>query len=183
MNQEEVILVDEMDRPIGRMEKMEAHRKGVLHRAFSVFIVNEQGELMLQQRAHHKYHSGGLWTNTCCSHPRPDEATLAAGERRLIEEMGFTTPLEELFQFTYRAELDNDLIEHELDHVLLGTFNEEPDLNPEEVSSYRWVSLDQVKAEMVQNPEAFTEWFKICFEPFYDFMQKGKSRSSVTLSA
>lgn len=169
---EEVVLVDEMDRPIGRMEKMEAHREGVLHRAFSAFVLNDRGELMLQQRAFDKYHSGGLWTNTCCSHPRPEESVLVAGERRLIEEMGFTTPLKELFQFTYKAKLDNELTEYEYDHVLLGYYNEAPRLNSAEAADYRWVALPAVEAEIKEHPERFTEWFKICFEPFFEHMQE-----------
>jgi len=171
MNQEQVVLVDTQDRPIGRMEKMEAHRQGLLHRAFSVFILNSQGELMLQQRALDKYHSGGLWTNSCCSHPRPGEDVLNAGARRLSEEMGFETQLRKAFDFIYRADLDNDMIEHELDHVLVGYFDGVPELNPTEAADYRWVSLPAVKAEIEKNPEDFTVWFRICFEPFYGFMK------------
>ncbi len=172
MKVEEVVLVDDQDRALGRMEKMEAHRKGVLHRAFSAFVLNDRGELMLQQRAHEKYHSGGLWTNTCCSHPRPEEQVLVAGERRLTEEMGFTTPLKRLFKFIYRAELDNELTEHELDHVLLGYYNENPIVNPSEVAGFRWVGLEEVSLEMQRHPERFTEWFKICFAPFYEHMKE-----------
>jgi len=176
---EEVILVDELDRPIGRMEKMEAHRKALLHRAFSVFILNDRGELMLQQRAFDKYHSGGLWTNTCCSHPRPDEPTVVAGERGLIEEMGFTTPLKEIFQFTYKARLDNELTEYEFDHVLLGHYNDEPRLNEEEAVDYRRVALPAVEAEIKEHPEQFSEWFKICFEPFFDHMKRPEPQEEI----
>ena len=168
--EEQVVLVDTEDRPIGQMEKMEAHRKGLLHRAFSVFILNNNGELMLQQRAFEKYHSGGLWTNSCCSHPRPGENVLDAGTRRLQEEMGFKVPLEKAFDFIYKADLDNDLVEHELDHVLLGGFSGSPVLNPLEVASYRWISLPAVKAEMEEHPDRFTAWFRICFEPFHRYV-------------
>lgn len=171
INEEQVVLVDTQDRPIGRMEKIEAHRQGLLHRAFSVFILNSQGELLLQQRALEKYHSGGLWTNSCCSHPRPGEDLLHAGIRRLSEELGFETPLKKAFDFIYRAEMDNDLIEHEFDHVLVGYFDGVPELNPEEAANYRWVSLPAVKAEIEKNPEEFTVWFRICFKPFYRFME------------
>jgi len=129
VNEEKVILVDSEDNPIGTMPKMEAHEKAVLHRAFSVFILNDKGELMLQQRAFHKYHSPGLWTNTCCSHQREGELNLEAGTRRLTEEMGFSVPLEELFSFIYKASFDNGLTEHELDHVLLGYFDGLPKIN------------------------------------------------------
>ena len=130
---ENVILVDEFDNPLGEMEKMEAHRKGMLHRAFSVFIFNDKKELLIQQRSIEKYHSGGLWSNTCCSHPRIDEDLLSAGKRRLMEEMGFITDLEKKFSFVYRAELDNNLTEHELDHVLFGRFNKTANFNEKEV--------------------------------------------------
>ncbi|MGB0137276.1 MAG: isopentenyl-diphosphate Delta-isomerase [Flavobacteriales bacterium] len=162
--EEMVVLVDEHDNELGVMEKMEAHEKGVLHRAFSVFVFNQNDELMLQRRALHKYHSGGLWTNTCCSHPRPHEAVMAAGNRRLQEEMGMTAPLEEAFTFIYRAELDNNLTEHELDHVLVGRTDTQPAINPKEVDSWKYMSLQDVRAAIDHTPEAFTEWFKICFD-------------------
>lgn len=160
---EEVILVDDQDRPIGTMEKMEAHEKGLLHRAFSIFVFNSDDELLLHQRAFGKYHSGGLWTNTCCSHPRPGETVLEAGHRRLMEEMGMTCDLEERFSFVYRSELDKGLIEHELDHVIFGISDELPVLNPEEVAAYRYASLEEISEEMRDDPDLFTEWFKICF--------------------
>ena len=160
---EEVILVDEQDRPIGAMEKMEAHEQGLLHRAFSIFVFNSEGELLLHQRAFDKYHSGGLWTNTCCSHPRPGETVLEAGHRRLMEEMGMTCELHERFTFHYRSELDQGLIEHELDHVIFGVSDELPVLNPEEVAAYRYASLEEISDEMANDPDLFTEWFKICF--------------------
>lgn len=160
---EEVILVDDQDRPIGTMEKMEAHAKGQLHRAFSIFVFNSDGELLLHQRAFDKYHSGGLWTNTCCSHPRPGESVLEAGHRRLMEEMGMACDLQERFSFVYRSELDQGLIEHELDHVMFGVSDDLPVLNPEEVAAYRYASLEEISDEMADDPDLFTEWFKICF--------------------
>ncbi len=167
MKEEKVVLVDQFDNPIGTMSKMEAHEKGVLHRAFSVFILNDNGELMLQQRAFHKYHSPALWTNTCCSHQREGEDTLVAGQRRLKEEMGFTVPLEALFHFIYKAPFDNGLTEHELDHVLLGTYNQVPVLNSEEVADWKWMSLEAVAEDIKQSPEVYTAWFKIIFDRFH----------------
>ena len=164
---EEVILVDTSDNPIGTMPKMEAHEKAALHRAFSVFIINKEGQLMLQQRALHKYHSPGLWTNTCCSHQRLGETNLEAGARRLQEEMGFETPLEELFSFIYKAPFDNGLTEHELDHILLGYYDAVPDINEEEVASWKWMDLEQVAEEKKTKPENYTVWFKIIFDRFY----------------
>ena len=165
--EEEVILVDTSDNPIGTMPKMEAHEKAALHRAFSVFIINKEGQLMLQQRALHKYHSPGLWTNTCCSHQRLGETNLEAGARRLQEEMGFETPLEELFSFIYKAPFDNGLTEHELDHVLLGYYDAVPEINEEEVASWKWMDLEQVAEEKKTKPENYTVWFKIIFDRFY----------------
>ena len=167
----EVILVDALDQPIGTMEKMEAHRKGLLHRAFSVFVFNHKKELLLQQRALEKYHSGGLWTNTCCSHPAPGETPEMAGERRLHEEMGFSTPLKKRFAFEYRVALDNELTEHELDHVLTGTFDGDIIPNPEEVMAYRWVTADQLKQELREHPEHFTAWLKIIVETHWDSLE------------
>lgn len=159
---EKVILVNEADEPVGMMEKMEAHEKGVLHRAFSVFLFNAAGEMLLHQRAHSKYHSGGLWTNACCSHPRPGESVLEAAHRRLMEEMGMAADLSEAFSFLYRAELDHGMIEHELDHVVLGEAVATPEPNPEEVEAYRFVELEALRDEVAAHPERFTEWFKIC---------------------
>jgi isopentenyl-diphosphate delta-isomerase len=163
-NKEFVVLVDEQDNETGLMEKMEAHQKGVLHRAFSVFIFNDAGQFLLQQRAFTKYHSGGLWTNTCCSHPRQGEKILEAATRRLQEEMGFVVPLQPQFSFIYYRELDNDLIEHELDHVVFGKFNGIPAINLEEVASYKYIDKEALIADMNSQPDHYTEWFKICFE-------------------
>lgn len=168
MMEEQVILIDENDNPIGLMEKMEAHEKALLHRAFSVFIFNKKGELMLQQRAADKYHSPLLWTNTCCSHQRDGETNIEAGKRRLFEEMGFVTDLKEVFSFIYKAPFDNGLTEHELDHVMIGYFDGEPNLNKDEAESYKWMTLDAVKADVVNNPNEYTAWFKIIFEKSYD---------------
>ena len=145
---EEVILVDTNDVPLGTMPKMEAHEKAILHRAFSVFILNKEGQLMLQQRALSKYHSPGLWTNTCCSHQRLGETNIEAGTRRLQEEMGFKTPLKELFSFVYKATFDNGLTEHEFDHVMVGHSNIEPTINPDEVESWKWMALESVKLDI-----------------------------------
>ena len=149
---EQVILVNENDQEIGSREKMAAHRDGELHRAFSVFVFNGEGQMLLQRRAEAKYHSGGLWTNTCCSHPRPGESTEAAAHRRLQEEMGFDCDLEEVFQFTYYAKLDNELFEHEYDHVFVGTFEGTPTPNPAEVSAYKWIGVEELKRDVQENP-------------------------------
>lgn len=158
-----VITVDAEDRVLGAAEKMEAHRKALLHRAFSIFVFNSRNELLLHQRALGKYHSGGKWTNTCCGHPRPGESTEDAANRRLQEEMGFDCTLQHRFTFTYKAHLDNDLTEHEIDHVYFGQFDGIPALNPEEVMNYRWVSAQTISDEIKNHPENYTEWFKICF--------------------
>ena len=167
MKEEQVILVNEKDEKIGLMAKMEAHEKALLHRAFSVFIFNDKNELMLQQRAAHKYHSPLLWTNTCCSHQRDGESNIEAGKRRLQEEMGFVTEIEEKTSFIYKAPFDNGLTEHELDHVMVGHFNDSPLINREEVESYKLMTLEDVKSDMKLQPEIYTEWFKIIFEKYY----------------
>ena len=171
MKEEKVILVDREDNPIGTMPKMEAHEKAVLHRAFSVFILNKNGELMLQQRALHKYHSPALWTNTCCSHQREGEHNLEAGTRRLEEEMGFVVPLEELFSFIYKAPFDNGLTEHELDHVMIGYFDGTPNINPDEVASWKWMSFTAIENDMILHPETYTVWFKIIFKRFFNHIK------------
>jgi isopentenyl-diphosphate delta-isomerase len=167
MPKEQVILVTEDDTPIGLMEKMEAHEKALLHRAFSVFVFNDKGELLLQQRAAEKYHSPLLWANTCCSHQRDGESNIEAGTRRLQEEMGFTCNLKESFSFTYKAPFDNGLTEHELDHVMIGYYNEEPKINKEEVASSKWMKIEEIKKDIDKQPEIYTEWFKIIFKEFY----------------
>ena len=167
MIEERVILVNEKDEKIGLMPKMEAHEKAVLHRAFSVFIFNSKNELMLQQRAAHKYHSPLLWTNTCCSHQRDGESNIEAGTRRLKEEMGFTTPLKEVTSFIYKAPFDNGLTEHEFDHVMLGYYENRPTINRKEVESWKWMPLETVKEDIAIQPELYTAWFKIIFDKFY----------------
>ncbi len=160
---EKVILVDHFDQQIGLMEKMEAHEKALLHRAFSVFIFNDLGEMLLQQRALSKYHSGGLWTNTCCSHPRPDETTADAAYRRLKEEMGFETPLKKIFDFVYKAPFENGLTEFEFDHVFIGYFNETVLPNPTEVANIDFLSFEKIEILMQQETNYFTSWFLIAF--------------------
>lgn len=161
---EQVILVNTNDQPTGTEEKIRAHELALLHRAFSVFVFNSKGELMLQRRALHKYHSPGLWTNTCCSHPRPGEETTQAAHRRLKEEMGFDCPLEWTFSFIYKAPFDNGLTEHEFDHVFFGTYDEEPQINPEEVAEWKWVSMEMLLHDVQLNPRHYTIWFKIALE-------------------
>jgi len=156
-----IVLVDSQDRAVGLGEKMDVHRRGLLHRAFSAFVFDAAGRLLLHQRAFGKYHCGGLWTNTCCSHPGPDETAAEAGERRLAEEMGFSCALTPLFGFEYRAELDHGLVEHEYDHVLVGTSDAVPAPDPEEVAAYEWVALDEVERRVHAHPERFTPWFRI----------------------
>jgi isopentenyl-diphosphate delta-isomerase len=167
MVEEQVILVNELDEQIGLMPKMEAHEKAVLHRAFSVFIFNSKNELMLQQRAAHKYHSPLLWTNTCCSHQRDGETNIEAGTRRLSEEMGFTTALKEVTTFIYKAPFDNGLTEHEFDHVMTGFYEMDPVINKEEVEAWKWMPVEAVKSDIESNPEIYTAWFKIIFKNFY----------------
>jgi isopentenyl-diphosphate delta-isomerase len=168
---EEVILVNERDEALGLMEKMEAHEKGLLHRAFSVFVFNDKNQLLLQQRALGKYHSGGLWTNTCCSHPRSGETVAQAAHRRLKEEMGFDCELTKLTDFIYRAVLDKGLVEHEFDHVFVGKWEGEPHLNADEVASFRWMDVDAVEQDMAANPNQYTAWFKIIYHQFLNHVR------------
>jgi isopentenyl-diphosphate Delta-isomerase len=162
MEEEEmVVLVDPDDNPVGTAPKLQAHLDGRLHRAISVFVFNDRGEMLLQRRAESKYHSGGLWSNTCCSHPRPGEETIAAAGRRLREEMGFQTPLEAAFTFLYRAELEAGLVENELDHVFVGTTDAEPVPDPREVDAWRWIGPADLRRELAESPETFTAWFPI----------------------
>ncbi len=158
---EHVILVDEHDYEMGTMEKMEAHKKGLLHRAFSILIFNSKGEMLLQQRATGKYHSGGLWTNACCSHPRPGEAIEDAGKRKLIQEMGFECDLNYSHKFLYKVELDNQLTEYEWDYVLVGYYDGIPDINPNEAQAWRFESLEGIRNDATQNPDSYTCWFKL----------------------
>jgi isopentenyl-diphosphate delta-isomerase len=159
--EETVILVDHNDREVGGAEKLQAHREGSLHRAFSVFVFNSRGELLLQQRARAKYHSGGLWTNTCCSHPRLGEGTEEAAHRRLVEEMGFDCELEEAFHFTYRVEFGDGLVEHEFDHVFLGRFDGAPTPDPQEVGDWKWADTEALEKDLGENPGRYAHWFKL----------------------
>lgn len=172
MVEEKVILVNEQDQEIGLMPKLEAHEKAVLHRAFSVFVLNSQNQVMLQQRASGKYHSPLLWTNTCCSHQRAGESNIEAGMRRLQEEMGFSVELTDLFHFIYKAPFDNGLTEHELDHVLLGYYDGDPIINKDEVESWKWMDLKEVKKDMDEHPELYTVWALIIFDKFYHHLEK-----------
>jgi len=174
MSEDKVILVDKNDNQVGLMPKLEAHEKGVLHRAFSIFIFNSKYELLLQKRASSKYHSGGLWTNTCCSHPREGEDTLDAANRRLDEEMGIKTSLRKVYDFIYKAELDNQLTEHEFDHVFYGVCDNDPILNKDEAEDFKWVDMETLNNDIMKNEDNYTVWFKIAFEYFYNYLKKWK---------
>jgi len=163
-----VILVDRNDKKMGIMPKMEAHKKGALHRAFSVFIFNNNNELMLQKRNKNKYHSPSLWTNTCCSHQRDEESNTGAGKRRLLEEMGFCVELNVIGSFIYNIQFDNGLIEHELDYILVGKYNGNVKINTDEVDDWKWLSLDNIKDDIKVRPNNYTEWFKIIIENYFD---------------
>lgn len=166
VEKENVVLITEQDEPVGLMEKQEAHVAGVLHRAFSVFIFNDKGELLIQQRAFEKYHTPGKWTNTCCSHPREGETYEEGASRRLQEEMGFTCPIEYQFNFIYKADVGQGLTEHELDHVFKGVYNEEPVINPKEVAAYKWIDFDELQQDVQNNPEEYTPWFRIILKEY-----------------
>lgn len=172
-----VVLVDDDDRAVGRMEKLEAHRQGRLHRAFSVFVFDGSGRLLIQRRALGKYHSPGLWSNTCCGHPRPGEDTLAAARRRLVEEMGLVCDLEHVHSFIYRADLGNGLWEHELDHVFVGTALSEPEPHPDEVAEWRAVPRKDIGEELVVRPGEFTAWFPQCVEIAWDRFDASRQRA------
>ena len=165
---EQVILVDETDQQLGLMEKLKAHKLGLLHRAISVVIFNHKGEMLIHRRSDEKYHSGGLWSNACCSHPRPNETPLDAAYRRLVEEMGLSCSLTPLFSFIYQAKFENGLIEHELDHVFIGRTSDIPQAAPSEVSEWSFTSLPDLKNDIQQNPEKFTYWFKLIIEKLSD---------------
>lgn len=166
--EENIILVDENDQQLGVMPKMLAHQLGKLHRAFSIFIFNDKGELLIQQRAAHKYHSAGQWANSCCSHPRPNESTFDAAKRRLMEELGFTTEISPRGYFLYRSDVYGGLIEHEYDHLFVGHYNGPIFANPDEVSNTRWISLTELELAVTNNPEQFTPWFKLILDQVSD---------------
>lgn len=157
---EEVILVDENDQVLGTMEKIQAHREGLLHRAFSVLIFNDQGKMLIHKRASDKYHCGGLWTNACCSHPRLNEETIDAAKRRLIEEMGFTCDLKYVDSFIYKVDFENGLTEHEYDHMFIGKYNDPFQPNPEEVEDWKFLSINEIKKDIEKQPDLYTFWFK-----------------------
>ena len=161
---DQVILVDSSDNEVGTMDKMEAHRKGILHRAFSVLLFNSTGEMLLQKRSAGKYHSAGLWTNTCCSHPKPNESLQAAIKRRLNEEMGIDIQSQFAYKFQYRATFENGLIEHELDHVYIGLFNGKPVINSTEVEDWKYATLADIKVDVQKNPDDYTYWFKLIIQ-------------------
>jgi isopentenyl-diphosphate Delta-isomerase len=179
MNLQKVILVNEQDEQTGVMEKLEAHQKALLHRAFSVFIFNNKGEMLLQQRAVSKYHSPGLWSNACCSHPVPGEETQAAAQRRIIEELNIDIPLQKQFHFTYKAEFDNGLTEYEFDHVYTGQFNSFPEFNKEEVQDCCYKSMVEIKQSLQTHPRIFTEWFKIAYPEIEKWWMKNFKQTVV----
>jgi len=171
-----ILTVDENDNVIGKEEKIKTHREGKLHRAFSIFIFNSKGELLLQKRAKTKYHSGGLWTNTCCSHQRPEETLEKAVHRKLKEEMGFDCELKEIFSFTYEAKLDNNIFEREIDHVFIGKFDGEPIPNPEEVDGWKWIYVEELKRGIRENPDSYSYWFKISIDRVISAHQLSSSK-------
>ena len=164
--EENVILVDKNDTQIGLMSKLDAHKKGILHRAFSVFVLNNNNEIMLQKRAYNKYHSAGLWPNTCCSHQRVGENSIEAGKRRLLEEMGFETELKTITSFIYKVEFENGLTEHELDYLLIGKYLKSPVINKQEVADWKWMKVELIADDIKLNPNNYTSWFKIIFDKF-----------------
>lgn len=172
MKEELVVLVNDKDEKVGLMPKMEAHEKGKLHRAFSIFIFNDKGQMLLQQRALHKYHTPGEWANTCCSHQRDMETSLEAGKRRLQEEMGFVTDLSFIKSFIYKANFDNGLTEHELDHIMVGHYNHDPVINPEEVAAFVWKTIPEILVDIELHPTKYTAWFKIIMSEHLDSIQK-----------
>lgn len=169
-----VILVDEQDNMIGQMEKLEAHQKGVLHRAFSIFIFNNRGEMLLQQRASEKYHGANLWTNTCCSHPELNKTLHESAKDRLFYEMGIECDIDEVFSFIYKAHVENNLIEHEYDHVFVGYSDTQPKLNPLEVKAYKWIKLSTLEEDLKEHPKNYTYWFKTAFPDILNHISKTK---------
>ena len=179
--EDKVILVNEHDDMVGTMDKMEVHRQGLLHRAFSIFIFNSKGEMLIQQRAIEKYHSGGLWTNACCSHPAPGEATQDAAERRLKEELGFETRIEKIFDFIYKAEFDNGLTEHEFDHVFAGEYEGQIKMNPKEVKDVCYKEISEIRSMLQTHPQKFTAWFHIAFPKIEKWWKDRYANTIITL--
>lgn len=171
---EKVVLVDENDREIGIEDKIKAHKEGKLHRAFSIFIFNSKSETLLQKRAKNKYHSGGLWTNACCSHPRPNESLENAVHRRLKEEMGFDCQLKKAFHFIYKVDFENGLKEHELDYVFIGIYNGNITPNPKEAEDFKWVDVDTLMKDVQSNGDKYTYWFKIALPKLLEFYRRDR---------
>jgi len=167
-----IILINEKDQEIGSEFKLKAHKDGKLHRAFSIFIFNSEGDLLLQKRSSKKYHSGGLWTNSCCSHPKPKEEISFSAHKRLKEELGFDCELSELFSFIYKSKLDKNLIENEFDHVFIGKFDGEPKINKKEASGIKWVNYNFLKKDIKENPEKYTYWFKVCYKKVFVLLKR-----------
>lgn len=165
-NEEKVILVNTKNNPLGAQEKLQTHIDGDLHRAFSIFVFNSKGRLLLQKRAKSKYHSGGLWSNTVCSHPKPNESLIKASHRRLKEEMGFDCPLKKSFKFHYKIIFDNGLIENEIDHVFIGEYNGKIKINKNEASDYKWMSLTELKKDFIENSDQYTVWLKMALKNY-----------------
>lgn len=174
VNRGDVIVVNERDEWMGTMEKMKAHREGILHRAFSVFVVNDNNELLVQQRADTKYHTGGLWSNTCCSHPFPDESTMTGAHRRLKEELGFDCPLKEIFTLRYKATVNKEMVENEYDHIYFGHYNGSIAVNTDEVSNYKYISIDALELWMLKEPDSFTPWLHLILPKFKAFLLNSK---------
>ncbi len=172
MNEGKVILVDKNDKEVGIGEKIKTHKEGKLHRAFSIFVFNSKSELLLQKRTKSKYHSGGLWTNTCCSHPIPGESVEETAHRRLKEEMGFDCNLKEIFSFTYKVKFENNLFENEYDHVFIGNFDGKPNPNPEEVDDWKWINLEKLKNDIRENPDRYTYWLKTSIDKIISYLDK-----------
>ena len=179
MTEQQMILVNEQDEPIGTMGKQEVHEKGLLHRAFSIFIFDSEGRMLLQQRAASKYHGANLWTNACCSHPFPGETTEQAAARRLQEELGFTTPLRKIFSFTYKAAVENDLTEHEFDHVFIGSYHGPMQLNDREVAATAYQSMDEIKLALKNHPSNFTTWFRLAFPSIEKWWQQQYQQTNI----
>ena len=171
MERNDLVMVDIFDNELGLVNKADAHKDPILHRAFSVFLINKSGEMLIQKRAAHKYHSPNLWANACCSHPRAGEDVVKSAEKRLTEELGFTTKVEEIFKFTYLNKFNDNLFEYELDHVLIGRYDGEVVLNPEEASEFKWISLEQLSEDLVKNPKNYSSWFIIAAPKVIEFLQ------------
>ena len=163
----DIVLVNEKDEVLGTMNKLLVHQKGLLHRAFSIIIINDRGQMLIHQRQNNKYHSGGLWSNACCSHPQKDEETIKAAHRRLNEELNMSCSLKPIFSFIYKIELDNDLIEHEFDHVFIGRTNHTPDFNKDEISHVKWIDIDHLREKIKKEPNIFTFWFKLLMIDYF----------------